>query len=424
MKVEILDFCIKGKTGEHLKSFKVVAITHKNFDLGDLGKFHIDELNQKELLSQLKIDLELDELMYLSTCNRVEFLIKCNFDLDFRFFHRFFQYFIPNCDEETTYRFITNTDIFHGILAVEHVLKVASSIESMVVGEREIITQVRNAFERCRKNELTGDFIRLLIRHTVESAKKVYTETNISTRPVSIVSLSFHSLKQLNLSLDSRIVFVGAGMTNRTMIRFIHKHGFRNIKIFNRSKENAVKLATDFGCEGFGLEELADLKDGFDVLISCTGSEDAVVSSELYSQILNGEVSKKVIVDLAVPSDVDRQVVEQNRVDYVCVDKLRTISAINLKERAKEIASVEVILSEALEAFIDRHRIREIEIAMREVPAMVKDIKTRAMTNVFAHELEGIDQNSREVLEKVINYMEKKYMSMPMIMAKEIMTKK
>ncbi|MCB0478158.1 MAG: glutamyl-tRNA reductase [Crocinitomicaceae bacterium] len=406
-----------------MKSFKVIAITHKNFDLSELGKFHIDELNQKELLSNLKSTLGLDELMYLSTCNRVEFFIKSQEDFSFSFFKKFFEYFIPDCNDDETYQLITKTDVYHGILAAEHVLKVASSIESMVVGEREIITQVRNAFEKCRQNGLTGDFIRLLIRHTVETAKRVYTETNISTRPVSIVSLSFHGLKQLQMPLDSRVVFVGAGMTNRNMLRFVQKYGFTNIKIFNRTKENAVQLAKDFGAEGYGLEELSKLKDGFDILISCTGSEGAIVNADLYDRMLNGETDRKVIIDLAIPNDIASEVVEHNKVEYICVEKLRVISERNLKERAKEIASVEEIISSALEEFIDRHRERAVEIAMREVPEMVKDIKNRAMTDVFANELQSIDDESREVLEKVISYMEKKYISMPMIMAKEIMSK-
>lgn len=407
-----------------LKSFKVIAITHKNFDLNDLGKFHIDELNQKDLLSQVKIDLQIDELMYLSTCNRVEFFLKSDFELDFKFFRRFFQYFVENCDDDLTYQLITQTDVYHGILAVEHVLKVASSIDSMVVGEREIITQVRNAFERCRKNGLTGDFIRLLIRHTVETAKKVYTETNISTRPVSIVSLSFHGLKQLQLPLDSRIILIGAGITNKNMLRFIQKHGFKNIKIFNRTKENAQKLAQEYGAEGYSLEELKTFNQGFDILISCTGSEGAIVNEDLYKKLLNGDTDRKVIIDLAIPNDIASEVVEHNKVEYICVDKLRVISEKNLEARAKEIASVEEIISSALEEFMDRHREREVEIAMREVPKMVKNIKDRAIGDVFASELNAIDDESREVLEKVIAYMEKKYISMPMIMAKEIMTKK
>ncbi|MEZ4936091.1 MAG: glutamyl-tRNA reductase [Crocinitomicaceae bacterium] len=406
-----------------MKSFKVIAITHKNFDLTELGKFHIDERNQKEVLTQIKVDLDLDELMYLSTCNRVEFFIRSEFDFDFKFFRRFFQYFMDECTEDLTYQLITKTDVFHGILAVEHVLKVASSIDSMVVGEREIITQVRNAFERCKKNGLTSDFIRLLIRHTVETAKRVYTETSISTRPVSIVSLSFHSLKQLQLPLDSRVLFIGAGMTNRNMLRFVQKYGFSNIKIFNRTKENAVKLAKEYGVEGYDLDELEKYSNGFDILISCTGSEGAIVNSKLYEKLLNGETDRKVIIDLAIPTDIAQEVIEHNKVEYICVEKLRIISEKNLKERAKEIASVEEIIASALEEFLDRHREREVELAMREVPEMVKNIKNRAMTDVFATELQSIDEESREVLEKVIAYMEKKYISMPMIMAKEIMTK-
>ena len=119
--------------------------------------------------------------------------------------------------------FCQKVEVFHKADAVKHALSVASSIDSMIVGEREIITQVRGAYEASKSYGLTGDFIRLLTRKVIETAKKVYTETNIAKKPVSVVSLAYHKLRNLNIALDAKFVIVGAGLTNTTMCKFLKK---------------------------------------------------------------------------------------------------------------------------------------------------------------------------------------------------------
>src|SRR5690554_7776341 len=108
-------------------------------------------------------------------------------------------------------------------------IKVTSSIDSMVVGEREIITQIRKSFDACRAYGITGDAIRLMIRHTIETAKRIYTETSIAQSPVSVVSLAYHTLRLKDIPLDARILIIGAGVTNTNMSRFLRKHGFTNL---------------------------------------------------------------------------------------------------------------------------------------------------------------------------------------------------
>jgi glutamyl-tRNA reductase len=106
------------------------------------------------------------------------------------------------------------------------------------------------------------------------------------------------------------------------------------------------------------------------------------------------------------------------------VNVLQKISNENLKERSKEIAHVESIITASLEEFKQIHRIREVEIAMREVPEKVKEIRSIAVNEIFKKDIDMLDENSKDVLEKVLGYMEKKYMSVPMIMAKEILINK
>ena len=406
-----------------LDQFHIIAFTHRNLELNDIGQLHIEELKQEERLHTLADALKLDELMFLSTCNRVEFIFCTKKEVDFNFVMKFFETLYPEFTREQIGHFAHRGDQFKGIGAVEHMLSVASSIDSMVVGEREIITQVRNSFDASKKMKLTGDFIRLVLRHTIETAKRVYTETSIATKPVSVVSLAYHKLRDMNIPLDARILIIGAGVTNTNMSKFLRKHGFKKFTVYNRTLSKAENLAKDLRGEAFSLTELDNHSNGFDVIITCTGSEGHIITPDTYSKLLKEENDRKVVIDLALPQDLHPEIVENNPVTHISIDVLQKISNENLKERSKEIQHVEEIISEALFDFKHIQKMRSVEIAMRDVPQKVKEIKSTAMNEVFKNDLAELDDHSREVLEKVIEYMEKKYMSVPMIMAKEILLK-
>lgn len=406
-----------------LEQFYTLAFTHKNMDVSEVGKLHIELDKQQKVLSLFKQTLQLDELMFLSTCNRVEFLFCTSKIVDENFIQHFFQTLYPHYDKEQISVFEQAVESYSGVHAVEHILQVASSIDSMIVGEREIITQVRNAFNASKEMHLTGDFIRVVMRHTVETAKRVYTETSIANKPVSVVALAYHTLRDMDISLDARVLMIGAGMTNSNMAKFLKKHGYKNFTVFNRTVEKAEALAKDLHGTGYGLDALHTFDKGFDIIITCTGSEAPVITPEIYTQLLQGEKSKKVVIDIAIPHDLDAEIVKNNHVNHISIDYLQKISDKNLQERSKEIVHVEQILSEAVESFMYIHKMRQVEIAMREVPNMVKDIRATAINEVFKKEIQTLDDDSREVLDKIIGYMEKKYISMPMKLAKEIMLK-
>lgn len=407
-----------------LDKFHSIAFTHRNLDVKDLGLLPIDESKQLDRLAHLKSTMNLTELMFLSTCNRVEFIFCSEETVSTPFLVQFFESIYPEFSNEQKEHFAERADVFKGTNAVEHILSVASSIDSMVIGEREIITQVRNAFDISKKLNLTGDFIRLVMRHTIETAKRVYTETSIATKPVSVVSLAYHKLREMNIPLDARMMIIGAGATNTTMSRFLRKHGFKNFVVFNRTLSKAENLAKDLHGKAFGLEALEHYEGGFDVIISCTGSDSHIITPEFYKKILIGEESRKVVIDIAVPQDLHPEILSNHAVTHISVDFLQKISNENLKVRSNEIQHVEEIISEALFDFKHLQKVRNVELAMREVPLKVKEIRATAMNEVFKNDLEALDENSKEVLDKIISYMEKKYMSVPMIMAKEILIKK
>jgi len=406
-----------------LQHLHILAFTHRNLEVNKIGLMHIEKDLQSERLHKVKEAHDIAELFFLSTCNRVELTFVKNQEVDSVFIQSLLKETFPNLSDEVINELSEKVESYSGTNAVEHALAVASSIDSMIVGEREIITQVRLAYEHCRDLKLTGDLIRILMKQVIQTAKKVYTETSIATKPVSVVSLAYHQLKKLNIPLDARILVVGAGMTNTTMSRFLKKHGFTNFAVFNRSLEKAKQFATEIKGEAFSLSELKYYDKGFDVILTCTGADFHIITPELYDTILQGEKSNKIIIDLAIPQDLDPVILENNDITYISVDFLQKISNQNLKERSKEIQHVEKILATSIIEFENLLKERNVELAMKTVPQSIKEIKNTAFSEVFKNDLESLDEHSKEVLEKIIGYMEKKYISGPMKLAKEILLK-
>ncbi len=406
-----------------LQHLHILAFTHRNLDVNKIGLIHIEKDLQSEMLHKVKDSHGISELFFLSTCNRVEFTFVKNQKIDDIFIKSLLQTTFPNLSNEILNDLTEKVESYSGYDAVEHALAVASSIDSMIVGEREIITQVRLAYEHCRDLKLTGDLIRVLMKQVIQTAKKVYTETSIATKPVSVVSLAYHQLKKLNIPLDARILVVGAGMTNTTMSRFLKKHGFTNFAVFNRSFEKAKQFATEIKGEAFSLSELKYYDKGFDIIITCTGADFHIISPELYESILKGDKRNKIIIDLAIPQDLDPVILEKHEITYISVDLLQKISNQNVKERSKQIQHVEKILAASMFEFENLIKERNVELAMKTVPQSIKEIKKIAFSEVFKSDLDSLDEHSKEILEKIIGYMEKKYISGPMKLAKEIILK-
>jgi glutamyl-tRNA reductase len=404
-----------------VNKFKSIAVTHKHFDINDIGKFHIDEKEWSNRLSSLKRSNEIEEIMFLSTCNRVEFLLNTRHEINNGFLKKFIASVYPEIKTEDVDKAISSALVFEGEKALQHLFQVAASIDSLVVGEREIITQVRNAYEVCNKLYLTGDMLRLVIQKTIECAKKVYTNTNISRNPVSVVSLAYRKLRELNVKLSSRFLIIGSGVTNSTMAKYLKKHGFSNFVVFNRTLANAEKLANSLSCKAFPLAELKDFKNGFDVIVTCTGSSESIITKKIYSSLIGNDQSKKIVIDLAVPNDLDEEILKNYDINLIAVNNLQEIARKNLLEREKELAACLKIIETNVEEFRKEFKEREVELAMSSVPQKVKEIRQTAVNEVFAKEIKKLDIESKETLDKVIAYLEKKYISVPMKMAKEIL---
>jgi len=404
----------------NLAHFYTIAVTHKNFSIKDLGKLHMEEARLKTQLPGIKSKLHLKELVYLSTCNRVEVLFTCEKTIDKNFISKLFSLLNHELKSSELKKLTAKAEIYHSHEAVNHVLRVASSLESLVVGEREIITQFRQAYEKCNALGLTSDLMRLLNKHTVETAKQIFTETNIAKNPVSVVSLAYRLLKEKNVKENARCIFVGAGQTNATMAKYMKKHHFSSFTVFNRSLPKAKELAKELDGKAYELNSLENYTGGFDVLVTCTGAKNPVITSAIFEKLLQKDKDKKIIIDLAVPTDLQAQVLKKFKIDYISVSAIKEQARLNLNLRKKEMKACEAIIYGKTIEFEAILKERSIEVAFGEIPKKIKEINQFALSEVFAKDVENLDAGSKQTVEKIIRYIEKKYNAVAITTAKKV----
>ncbi|GAB5538371.1 MAG: glutamyl-tRNA reductase [Salibacteraceae bacterium] len=407
-----------------MKQFHIIALTHRNLGLDAVGKFHVEPDQQADRFQQLLPALGIREFMMLSTCNRVEFFIRTSKEIDEKYLSGFIKKSYPEVPTSIQKIAVEKARVYSGLDAIRHLFHVASSLDSLIVGEREIITQVRKAYERSLQDGMTNHFIRLAVEKAIECAKQVYTETNIATKPISVVNLGYRRLLARDLNECQRVAFIGAGQTIEAIAGNLRKFNFRDVKVFNRTRSKAVTLANNLGGKGFGLEDLSNELIGMDIIISCTGSERPIIGMDLYRSLNSESKAPKIILDLAIPTDVDAEVIETFGIDYISVESLREEAKVNLKIREKEVFRCEELVEDRLKEFEEAFRTRKLELAMAKVPNLMKEIKTNAIEKTFAKKLSSMSENDRLTALEMLHYLEKKYVALPMKIAKEVILDK
>jgi glutamyl-tRNA reductase len=410
-----------------LSIYKTITVTHKTCNLKQIGDYVVpgDSDQLEELLHDLKSEFGLEELIYLSTCNRILYIFTTPETIDTKFVKRFFANLNPVFKTTSgKERIEEEVLIYQGDQAINHIYEVAASVDSLVIGEREILRQLRAAFNQCSDWKLTGDKMRLLMRFVVTGAKKVYAKTRIGEKPISIVSLAVKKMLESGFSRRSRVLLVGAGQTNNLVSKFLVKNDYQNITIFNRTFEKAERLAGKFkNGKAFNLDELPYYSEGFDIMIVCTGAIKPIITNDLYAKLLNNETAKKLVIDLSIPNNVDRRITEDFDVNYIEIEDIRQLAKANLAFREREVTNAKAILETEIAEFGVQFRTRQVELAMREIPLRIKQVKSKAMNEVFKKELDGLDASTIDLMDRMLSYMEKKCISIPMTVAKKVAVK-
>lgn len=403
-----------------LDGFHVLALTHRTAPLELIGRAVIPAADQATRLSALKAACEWDELLYLATCNRVLLLYYASGPLAPQVPELVAAHIAPELNETEQAGIAAAFQHIHGADAVRHIMEVAASMDSLVVGEREIIRQFREAYNHCNALSLSGDHIRLLVRFTIEIAKDIYTRTGIGEKALSVVALAFKAMQDAGIHPKSRILMVGAGVTNAKFVQFLQRYGYRNVTVFNRSFEKAEMLAEAVEGRAFQLDELPDYREAFDALVVCTGSTEAIITPALYQTLVGQDTAIKVLIDLSIPHNVAPEVAALPEVQYIKIESLRAAADANLAHRARACEEAAEIIRTGLYEFREIWHERQIERSLAHIPDEVRDVKTRAMNEVFGKELARVDASTLDLIERMMGYMEKKCVAIPIKAAKQI----
>lgn len=407
-----------------VSTYHILTVTHRDTNVKRIREFVTQSPQGEEPTAELvvlKENMQLDELFYLATCNRVMYFFATPRPVDSSFLYRF----LGNINPDFQYQPDEEWPMTHyqGNAAIQHLLYVASSIDSLVVGERQILGQLRTAYDQCKALGITGDKIRMAIQHAVRAAKDIYAHTQIGEKPISIVSLAIQKMLHTPHPRNPRIVMIGAGETNELVAKFLDKHHLYGATVFNRTVEKAEKIATLLKGTALPLSDLPHYTGGFDILIVCTGSTQPIVNIPVYSQLAGAAADnkeEKIVIDLSIPHNVDEAVLQHFPIHYIEIESLRSLADENIAFRQQEVEKAKITLESYIHDFPNILRERRLELAFSQVPLEIKEVKLKALNEVFRKEVESLDPQARELMERMLTYMEKKCIGIPMKVAKEV----
>lgn len=331
----------------------VAGMNHRTAPIEVRERFAVDEPGP--WLAKLVDADEIEEAVLLSTCNRVE-VVATTRQLEAAR-HRLRGFFLrelaggaPLPEELSPHAILyehIDTD------AVRHLLRVASSIDSLVVGEPQILGQVKDAYRIAAEQGASGPVLSRLFSAAFAAAKRVRSETRIAERPVSVARVAVDLARQIFETLaDKQALLVGAGEMIEMALDALRGAGLAGVSVANRTPERAAELAHRFGASAHGLAELPALLAGADVVLTCIAAERPLLDVVLFEEALRVRRRRPIfVIDIGVPRNVDPDV---NRLDDVYLydlDDLGGVAEANAEERRRETIRAEGIVQEEVERF-------------------------------------------------------------------------
>jgi len=291
------------------------------------------------------------EALLLTTCNRVEVYAVSN--------KRVSTDEITRCLVSETRRNLRNYAPpfyrYEDDRCVQHLFRVASGLDSMVVGESEILGQAKKAYESARTSGAVGPFLHRLFQRAFRVAKQVRTHTDIARGAVSVGSVAVELAQRIFGKLSRcKVLVLGAGETSERTARAFVSRGVTDLRVSNRSFDRACELAQAVGGHAVPFDDWTTQCREIDILLTSTASETALLTPEILAPMLRERLDRPLfIIDIAVPRDVDSDVNEMEGVYLYDIDSIRSVAEQSLAMRRQQVAAAEAIISDHVTDFID-----------------------------------------------------------------------
>lgn len=322
------------------------------------------------------------EGLIISTCNRVEIYgIVGSEEHAEQALRRFLaDYKGLALDELTPYTFT-----YCGADAVRHLFRLAAGLDSMVLGEEQILGQLRGAVAAADEQGMLGNMLHRLTQSALAAGKLVRTQTGIARARLSVVSVALDLARQAVGSLaGQRVLIVGAGRMAELALKHMEDERPRGVSIINRSPERAQALAERFGAQTWLCDELEPALRAHDVVISCTSAPNVVIDLPLAARAMAGRDTPLLLLDLAVPRDVAREVAALPGVTLFDVDDMQAISEQNRAARAAEISRAEALVEAELGKFMEWWATQQVIPTIRALRERAEAIRAAELERALA----------------------------------------
>lgn len=382
-------------------SIAILGINHKTAPVNLREKITFTpELIDHALYSLHQHPL-IDGCVILSTCNRTEIYLSYQQDIDLDRIKSSLERWLSQYHALDLMIFMPNLYWHTNQQAVEHLIKVASGIDSMIIGESQILGQVKQAYANSHRNLCLSVELTKLFQHIFHVAKRIRSETNIGTHSASVAYSACQIAKQLFIHpSDLNVMLVGAGETIELIARYLKPHGFNKIIVANRTRDKAVKLADLMDAEVISLPDIATRLKDVDIVISSTASPLPIIGKGMVERSMahrkqlnqnNEKSNTMLLIDLAVPRDIEEEISTIDDVFLYTIDDLNHIVQSNLDMRLLAATEAEYIIKQQADIFMQWLRTRNAVALIKQYRSQAESIKSELTLKALNAIKEGAD---------------------------------
>lgn len=389
-----------------------LGLNHNTASLCLRERLALEENTVRIALSRLAcghLNASFCELIILSTCNRIE-LYAASTQLAFAELVAFLSAVSGVAEEQ----FSQHLYRFQDMEAVSHLFEVAAGLDSLVLGEPQILGQVTHALELARGQNTAGSILNRLFQAAIHAGKRTRTETAICRNPASVSSLAASLAERVVQKIsEAQIVILGAGEMAELAVEALRKRGAQKILIVNRTLDRARELVERWDAQAATFENLQTALQAADILISSTGAPHTLISLQMVTQAMEDRPQRPlVLIDIAVPRDIDPEVANLPHVQLYDMDSLNARLEHSLAERTAEVPQVRNILEEELQLFEEYLKSLEMLPLIADIRQNAEAIRQTELEKTLRR-LPGLSEAEREHIEAMTQALVKKLLHAP-----------
>lgn len=398
-------------------SIIVVGLSHKSAPIEVREKLNFPENTLPDALRKLMSYEGVRESLIVSTCNRVE-IYACVQD-SVTGVDRIKQ-FISDYHGLSRESLDQSLYVYPDAQGVRHTFRVASSLDSMVVGEAQILGQLKDAFDISLKTKTTSTILNKLIKKAISVAKRVRTETKLAEGAVSISTAAVELAKKIFGELEGKtVMLLGAGEMAELAAQHLLGNGVKNIMVANRTFERAEELALEFKGDAIRFEHFPDAMVMIDILICATGAPKYVVNRDMIAKAVKERRHKPIfLIDISNPRNIDPEVDKEDNVYLYDIDDLQSKVDVNTEGRAAEAAKAEELIALEVETYLQWERALDAVPTIVDLREKVEDFRKRECDKTLSS-LNTITDDQKRAIEAMSQAIVNKLLHAPLVVLKQ-----